>query len=123
MVEIIKVKYWRIPMKYFKVFLFTLFALLIIGCGDNSKWEYKIYSISPEQSYERTGEDALKSTKITISQDELNKLGSEGWELTTSFLELETSHPNFGSSEYVTGLQPNVRNQRLVLIFKRIAQN
>ncbi|HMN24375.1 MAG TPA: DUF4177 domain-containing protein [Ignavibacteriaceae bacterium] len=110
-------------MNYFKVFLFIIFTIVIVGCGNNSKWEYKIYSVSPEQSYDRTGYDALKPTKITISQDELNKLGAEGWELATSFLELETAHPNFGNSEYVTGLQPNVRNQRLVLIFKRIAKN
>jgi hypothetical protein len=97
--------------------------MAMIGCNNNIKWEYKVYSISPEKSYDRTGFDALKPTKITISQDELNNLGSEGWELVTSFLELETAYPNFGNPEYVTGLQPNVRNQRLILIFKRISKN
>lgn len=99
-----------------------LIFFVIVGCQDNTKWEYKVYSISPEQSFERTGLQALKSTQITISENDLNKLGAEGWELSTSFLELETAHPNFGSSEYVTGLQPNVRPQRLVMIFKRIAK-
>jgi len=40
-------------------------------------------------------------------------------ELVDSYLEMETVHPNFGDSRYVTGLQPNVRPQRLVLIFER----
>jgi hypothetical protein len=49
----------------------------------------------------------------------LDRLGSEGWELVGVFLEHETAHPNFGSEGLVTGLQPNVRPQKLVCIFKR----
>ncbi len=109
-------------MKSIRIISILLLFIVINGCQDNSKWEYKVYSISPEQSFERTGLQAFKSTQITISESELNKLGAEGWELSTSFLELETAHPNFGSSEYVTGLQPNIRPQRLVMIFKRIAK-
>jgi hypothetical protein len=32
---------------------------------------------------------------------------------------METAHPNFGNSEYVTGLQPNIRPQRVVLVLRR----
>jgi hypothetical protein len=35
-----------------------------------------------------------------------------------SYLEIETAYPNFGDSKYVTGLQPNVRPQRLVLVLR-----
>ncbi|TAL60234.1 MAG: hypothetical protein EPN88_16235 [Bacteroidetes bacterium] len=109
-------------MKNIRIIFISLLLIVIIGCQDNTKWEYKVYSISPEQTFERTGLQALKATQITISESELNKLGGEGWELSTSFLELETAHPNFGNSEYITGLQPNIRPQRLVMIFKRIAK-
>lgn len=61
----------------------------------------------------------MKSTSVTPSQDELSKLGAEGWELVGSYLEMETAFPNFGNAGYVTGLQPNVRPQRAVLIFRR----
>jgi hypothetical protein len=40
--------------------------------------------------------------------------------LATSYLEMETSHPNFGNDTYVTGLQANIRPQRAILIFKRV---
>ena len=35
------------------------------------------------------------------------------------YLEMETAFPNSGSAKYVTGPQPNVRPQRLVLILQR----
>ena len=35
------------------------------------------------------------------------------------YVENETAWPNFGKDEFVTGLQPNVRAQSLVMIFKR----
>ena len=31
----------------------------------------------------------------------------------------ETPHPNFGNSDYVTGLQPNMRPGSVTLLFKR----
>jgi len=33
--------------------------------------------------------------------------------------EIETVHPNFGDEQYVTGLQPNVRQRSVTLIFKK----
>ncbi len=54
-----------------------------------------------------------------LPEEMLNKLGSEGWELSSSYLEMETAWVNFGKNEYVTGLQPNIRPQRVVLVFKR----
>lgn len=46
-----------------------------------------------------------------------NSLGDEGWELVDVFEETETVHPNFGNSEYVTGIQPNVRTSEISFVF------
>jgi hypothetical protein len=82
------------------------------------KYEYKVLSLLAE-SNERTGSGALKYASVNVDQAQLQTLTGEGWELVDSFLEMETAFPNFGNSEYVTGLQPNVRPQRAVLLFKR----
>jgi len=93
--------------------------LFTIGCSsDNSEWEYKTIYVSSE-GWERDGSQAAKFASVTPSEDDLNILGKEGWELTTSYLEMETAWFNFGNDGYVTGLQPNIRPQRVVLIFKR----
>lgn len=60
-----------------------------------------------------------KATRVNPTEIALNKLGSEGWLLVISYLELETAYPNFGDYKYVTGLQPNIRPQRAILLFKR----
>lgn len=83
-------------------------------------WEYQTVVTYSEGS-ERTGEAAMKFASVTPDIAKLNELGAEGWELVTSYLEMETAYPNFGSSNYVVGLQPNVRPQRVVMIFKRVA--
>lgn len=81
------------------------------------QWEYKVITL--ESNTARTGADALKATGVTPSEDTLDTLGQEGWELVSSYLELETAYPNFGNEKYVTGLQPNVRPQRVVLLLKK----
>lgn len=105
-------------MKTLNGFIMLCFILILLGCQKEEKWEYKVLSILNE-GYELSGSEALKPTSINPTESELNKLGSEGWELITSYLELETAHPNYGDEKYVTGLQPNIRPQRAVLIFKR----
>ena len=82
------------------------------------KYEYKAVSFLTG-STERTGEGAAKFTSVNLDEDQLAAMGGEGWELVDSFLEIETAWPNFGSAEYVMGLQPNVRPQKAVLLFKR----
>ena len=67
----------------------------------------------------RTGTDAFEYSSIKFNDSDLDALGKCGWELVGSYLELETAFPNFGKTDYVTGLQPNIRPQCLVLIFKR----
>jgi hypothetical protein len=89
------------------------------GCTfGNEKWEYKVISVLSEGN-SRDGNGAGKFSSVTPSEQEFNKLGSEGWELASSYLEMETAWMNFGNGNYVTGLQPNVRPQRVVFIFKR----
>ena len=96
----------------------ALVVSLVPRSGQAPKWEYKLVSFMSE-GHEREGIDAIKYSSILIGNDSLQEYGEEGWELVGSFLEMETAYPNFGRSEYVIGLQPNVRPQRLVLIFKR----
>lgn len=104
--------------KYYLVFAA---ALLLFGCGnlDMIQWEYKVVKNLPIDGLYRVGEGAKAINTINISEDELNKIGQEGWELVDSYLEMETAFPNFGKEEYHTGIKPNVRPQLLVLIFKR----
>lgn len=85
------------------------------------RYEYKVLAIQSE-GHDRTGDDAMKFTSITPSEKELSVLGAGGWEIVGTYLEMETAFPNFGKAEYVTGMQPNVRPQRVVLILRhRIA--
>jgi len=77
------------------------------------KWEYKIIS---EWGVDRGN---FLSKGIPTPEDKLNKLGDEGWELVDVYTRIETVHPNFGNSQYVTGLQPNTRTEAVFYVFKR----
>ena len=98
--------------------LFTA-CFLIVGCSSNStKWEYKVEKY-PNDGYNRDGKAGGNVSTIHISEADLDILGEEGWELVSSSLEMETAYYNFGYTSYVTGIQPNVRPQCLICIFKR----
>lgn len=81
------------------------------------RYEYKVIKIAADRK-SRTGEEALEPTSIHVDEKELASLGSQGWEIVATYLEVETAYPNFGDSKYVTGLQTNVRPQRLVVILR-----
>lgn len=90
------------------------------------KWEYAEISIVAEipKKFEKalgTSTNALELAPKVIPDfsDELEEAGRLGWELVGVYLQQETAHPNFGNEEMVTGLQPNIRPQNLVCIFKR----
>jgi len=90
------------------------------------KWEYKrlaFPSMDPKypslQSPGRTDADGMASTTIKLDEQQLTSLGSQGWELVTTFLEMETAFANLGASANVSGMRENVRPQLLVCIFKR----
>ena len=83
-----------------------------------SGWEYKAVAFYTAGN-SRTGSEALKFSSVDLKADVIDKLGKDGWELVSNYLEMETAFPNFGRDDLVTGLQPNIRPQNLVLIFKR----
>lgn len=129
--------------------IFLLFLANNIAFSDDEykKWEYKVVRfesttlelvdnklneeiihselerISKELEQKKDPEEVIgrksKTSTILVNEDVLNKLGKEGWEIATSFLEMETVYPNFGKPEYVTGIQPNIRPKTLVIILKR----
>lgn len=107
-------------MKTINLIFVLVFVISLIGCQNNKKWEYKVVKVSSEK-YSRSDYESKFSTNVLPTDSLLNSYGIEGWELTTSYLEVETAFPNFGDANYVTGLQPNIRPQDVVLIFKRIA--
>ncbi len=84
-------------------------------------WEYTTASIVV--TTERTGNPAAKNAYIQFDASEMTRQhGAKGWELVTCYLEMETAFPNFGDDKFVIGIKSNVRPSRLVLIFKRRAQ-
>ena len=109
-----------------------LIFLIFIGIGTQfwvllkpmpiTKYDYTSVAILAESGpiYD---ENLKKLFTKRISTEKINstllEMKVQGWELVDSFLEHETSHPNFGKEDYVTGIQPNIRPSRLVLIFKR----
>ncbi len=104
-------------MKY--LIIISVFAFLFSSCSDNKKfWEYKVIYYTGLNS--RDGIEAFKYQSITPDDAELTKLGEQGWEIATSYLEMETAFPNFGEKAYHTGIKENVRPQRLVIILKRL---
>ncbi len=81
-------------------------------------FDYKVVSFLTNGN-DRTGSGAVRYSTINISESDLMILGVQGWELVSTSLEMETAYPNFGDRSYVTGIQPNVRPQKLICIFKR----
>lgn len=91
-------------------------AFLLTACCSNEAWEYKVVKVAGQ---ENTNYNPRSYNDAT---GQLNNLGKEGWELVSTYTEIETVHPNFGNTEYVTGLQPNTRTAVINFVFKRPAQ-
>ena len=113
---------------YILIGLLSLVAILLVWNQffSNNNFEYKILSVQAQFSgtsnVDVTSElnsSKIRPTSVNLKDEELSILGKEGWELVGTFLEVETTHPNYGNSEYVSGIQPNIRPQKVVLIFKR----
>lgn len=85
-----------------------------------SRWEYKVVDLEAK-THDKSGDAAIATNDIEVFDDTLDGYGKDGWELVTNYLEMETAYPNLSDNpKYVTGLQPNVRPKRAVLIFKRL---
>ena len=89
-------------------------------------WEYKIerfgnaLAANPKDvTVLREYDDAKDATSVFIDHSELDSLGRDGWELVSTYLEMETAFYNFGKSDLHTGIKENVRPQAVVAIFKR----
>ena len=76
----------------------------MVSCGPKKQtWEYKVVKVA--------GQDAeiLADYGSLVYGDQttmLNKMGKDGWELVSTYTEIATAFPNFGNSEYVTGIMP-----------------
>jgi hypothetical protein len=82
------------------------------------RWEYKKV-VFPSEYNDRIGSGALRYSTISVDETLLDLMGREGWEMTGSYLEMETAFPNLGDEDSVDGIQPNIRPQSLVVLFKR----
>lgn len=96
-----------------KLFVILSLVLAMTACSMKNKWEYKIVTIEA-----KSGTDFAPNT-FSISSEDLNLFGMEGWELVDVYTTLETVHPNFGNSEYVTGIRENTRTESVNYVFKR----
>jgi hypothetical protein len=96
-----------------KMFFIAMLGLSIASCTSN--WEYKVVTVK--------GADKEASkfdpNKFDVTDEILNLFGKDGWELVGVYPTTETVHPNFGNSEYVNGIQPNVRTAEVNFVFKR----
>ena len=103
--------------------------LVLTSCSKSNKWEYKTVYIDSERfdgkdkgyiKGDQNFKNSVSSTTTIPVDSSLNRFGLDGWEIATSYLEVETVFPNLlASGEGVVGLQSNTRPQRLVIIFKR----
>lgn len=111
------------------IFLLTILILVILygiismkstmGLTKEQKWEYKTITVTPSTKNNRMGTGAGDFSLVEQSDEQLNQLGGDDWELVSSYLEMETAYANLGNQKYTSGLQPNIRPQDVVLLFKR----
>ena len=81
---------------------FCLIAMLA-SCGSkNEQWEYKVVKVARHDAEIAADFGTLVFADQTAM---LNKMGKEGWELVSAYTETGTASPNFGNSEYVTGIE------------------
>lgn len=94
---------------------FCLIAMLA-SCGSkNEQWEYKVVKVAGHDAEIAADFGTLVFADQTAM---LNKMGKEGWELVSAYTETGTAFPNFGNSEYVTGIRDNTRTAVVNFVFK-----
>lgn len=99
------------------LFISCLIAMLMVSCGTKEEtWEYKVVKVAGKDAEIMADYGSLVYGDQTTM---LNKMGKEGWELVSTYTEVATAFPNFGNSEYVTGIRENVRTSVVNFVFKR----
>lgn len=103
------------------VLIVWLFAWAAHSAFYTHRWDYLTLRVLTSQQSERNGLQAMRYSSIDAENlvDQLRARGEEGWEVVGVSLEMETAWPNFGRDDYVTGLQPNIRPQSMLVILKR----
>ena len=99
-----------------KILLAFCMVALLASCSKNSPWEYKVVKVAGKPAETLADYGALVYGDQTAM---LNKMGKEGWELVSTYTETATAFPNFGNSDYVTGIRDNTRTSVVNFIFKR----
>lgn len=110
-----------------KLSFFLLVCAITVGCNDSSTssdgtstssdvWEYKVIELKSDGFCSKFDS---KSFDVDEEIELLDALGEEGWELVDTYTIVETVHPNFGNSDYVTGIRENTRTQMIKYVFKR----
>ena len=106
--------------KYIFCFLLIFTIVSLNSCSEkNDEWEYKIWK-SAGTANEPYGN--FTGMEFADPTSQLNIFGKDGWELVSTYTQIQTVHPNFGKEQYVTGLQPNTRTEAIVYVFKRKKQ-
>jgi hypothetical protein len=97
--------------------IICLIAGLMTSCEIRKQtWEYKVVKVAGKEA------EVLADYGSLVYGDQttiLNKMGEDGWELVSTYTEIATAFPNFGNSEYVTGIRENVRTSVVNFVFKR----
>jgi hypothetical protein len=75
-------------------------------------YEYKVITIESQRN--EYGEGTIALTEASMVD-----LGQHGWELVGAVDDVETSFPNFGDTEYHTGIKSNTHTKSVHLLFKR----
>ena len=78
-----------------------------------NEWEYRVMEFPAKPG------DKNATRTVDLDIEELQMAGKNGWEIAGQWLEHETVFPNFGKDEFVTGLQPNFRPSKLLILLKR----
>lgn len=102
---------------YMKKLIFILFAAVTLNaCSSKTQWEYKIVKVAGQEA------EVIPDFTPMVFNDQtkmLNTMGQDGWELVNTYTEINSAHPNFGNSSYVSGIRMNTRTSVLNFIFKR----
>ncbi len=99
-----------------KIILACIMVAFLASCSNNHPWEYKVVKVAGKPA------ETLAEYGPLVYGDQtamLNKMGKDGWELVSTYVEVATAFPNFGDASYVTGIRDNTRTSVINFVFKR----